>query len=260
MEAIEEQFSRLDAAEEALRMAGVRLRAFKTSVLHSAASGAAVGQNAATWPARTVGEIAVDVRYGSSKKTRPNSVGIPVLRMGNVVDGRLRLENLKFLPEDNNEFPALLLQPGDVLFNRTNSPELVGKAAVYRGVPVPCSYASYLIRVRLDSTCLPDWLCYYLSSPAGRLWAKSVVSQQVGQANINGTKLKALALPLPAIELQAEIVRITEEALSIADAQGETLLKAQKRAQAIRRSLLSDAFAGRLVRYDAAALHERVTG
>ena len=167
--------------------------------------------------------------------------------MGNVVDGRLRLDDLKYLPQDHDEFPLLLLEPGDVLFNRTNSPELVGKAAVYRGTPFPCSYASYLIRVRLGEACQPDWLCYYLASPEGRRWAKSVVSQQVGQANINGTKLKAMEIPLPPPEVQAEVVELADRALSQADAQSSALQGARRQAQALRRAVLREAFAGRLV-------------
>src|SRR5205085_2877427 len=87
------------------------------------------------------------LQYGTSAKTKELRDGIPVLRMGNIVDGRLRLENLRFLPESHVEFPELLLQKGDLLFNRTNSAELVGKTAVFKEAG-RFSFASYLIRLR----------------------------------------------------------------------------------------------------------------
>src|SRR5688572_25514030 len=102
--------------------------------------------------------------------------------MGNIFDGRLVFTGLKHLPEKHHEFPQLLLKPGDVLFNRTNSPELVGKTAVYSAEhPSPCSFASYLIRIQL-SAYEPDLFAAYLNSGYGRAWIRSCVSQQVGQA------------------------------------------------------------------------------
>ncbi len=64
-----------------------------------------------------------------------------------------------------DEFPDLFLKPGDLVFNRTNSPELVGKTAVFRGLPVPCSFASYLIRIRID-VIDSRWVSHYINSPA----------------------------------------------------------------------------------------------
>jgi type I restriction enzyme S subunit len=65
--------------------------------------------------------------------------------MGNIQEGYMDIGKLKYLPKDHDEFPELLLKEGDLLFNRTNSAELVGKCAVYGGVPDVCSYASYLM-------------------------------------------------------------------------------------------------------------------
>src|SRR5581483_7949508 len=107
------------------------------------------------------------------------------------------LERLKYLPTAHHEFPTLLLDEGDILFNRTNSPELVGKSAVFQGRPRPCSFASYLIRVRTSSLCRPAFLANFINSPQGRHWVAGVASQQVGQANVSGSKLQALRFPLP---------------------------------------------------------------
>jgi type I restriction enzyme, S subunit len=122
------------------------------------------------------------------------------MRMGNIQNGQLVADSLKFLPMEHEEFPELLLKPGDLLFNRTNSFELVGKTAVYSGTPERCSFASYLIRVRFLGEILPEFVGYVINSVYGREWISSVVSQQVVQANVNGTKLKAFSVPLSSLE------------------------------------------------------------
>jgi hypothetical protein len=97
--------------------------------------------------------------------------------MGNIQAGQLVMDEVKYLPHDHSEFPDLLLDAGDLLFNRTNSAELVGKSAVYRGHPSPCSYASYLIAVRFLQGCCPDLVAYFINSALGRQWVKSVASR-----------------------------------------------------------------------------------
>lgn len=139
------------------------------------------------WQMLTVGEMTEEMQYGSSAKTSEDSSGVPVLRMGNIKEGSLVLDSLKYLPRNHPEFPDLLLRDGDLLFNRTNSAELVGKSAVYRGNPETCSCASYLIRVQLKPEFVPEYVANYLNSPFGRQWIASVVSQQVGQANVKET-------------------------------------------------------------------------
>lgn len=166
------------------------------------------------WSWSTVDQVAIQVQYGTSHRA-DRAIGVPILRMPNIQNGQLTLGDLKYLPQDHLEFPALLLESGDVLFNRTNSLELVGKTAVYGGTPEPCSFASYLIRVRLSKDCVPEFLAYYLNSDHGRSWAKKVATQQVGQANISGTRLKALAIPIPPIAEQNRIVVETEHRLAI---------------------------------------------
>jgi type I restriction enzyme S subunit len=238
--AIEEQFTRLDAAVASLQRARANLKRYRASVLAAAVDGRLINSQAAStrdnapsltseellalaldehphrsnafhqeddtatpthssarrhpagWSTATVGQLASRVQYGTSAKTDDHGEGIPILRMGNIVDGRLTFGRLKYLPEDHVDLPGLMLEPGDILFNRTNSAELVGKSAVYRGHPNPCSFASYLIRVQLAPGYVPDFLVFYLNSMHGRAWVKSVVSQQVGQANVNGTKLQDL--------------------------------------------------------------------
>jgi len=199
------------------------------------------------WIWATIEQLANKVQYGSSTKTNENSSGVPVLRMGNIFEGRLSLDDLKYLPQDHSEFPELLLKEGDLLFNRTNSPELVGKSAVYSGKPKPCSFASYIIRVQFNNRESSTLVGFFINSSYGRNWIKSVVSQQVGQANVNGTKLQALSVPLPPLAEQQKIAEEVESRFSVAEEIEIYLEVNLKRAERLRQSILKNAFLGRLI-------------
>ena len=215
------------------------------------------------WTWATVEQLSTKIQYGSSKKTDADSNGVPVLRMGDIVDGKIVLNNLKYLPKEHDEFLELLLNKGDLLFNRTNSRELVGKTAVYTGIPNPCSFASYLIRVRFHPRIDSMIVAYYINSVYGKDWILSVVSQQAGQANVNGTKLKLLSVPMPPEKEQQILVEEVERHLSVADEVEKTITAELKRAEQLRQSILKKAFSGKLVPQDpndepASVLLERI--
>jgi type I restriction enzyme S subunit len=194
------------------------------------------------WAVATVAQLSWSVEYGSSAKTTEDASGVPVLRMGNVADGQLLFDDLKYLPAEHDDFPKLFLGEGDILFNRTNSPELVGKTAVFKGATRSCSFASYLIRVRTLSGCQPEFLAAYINSTHGRQWVKSVVTQQVGQANVNGSKLQALAVPLPPLAEQHRIVAELDRRLSVVREVDADVDANLRRAHALRATILSRAF------------------
>jgi type I restriction enzyme, S subunit len=196
------------------------------------------------WQFVTVEEIATDFRYGTSSKTSVENRGVPVLRMGNISSlGEITFHDLKYLPEAHPDLAETLLREGDLLFNRTNSFELVGKSGVYNGSPTPCSFASYLIRVRLGPRCLPKFLAFALNSEMGRSWIKAVVSQQVGQANVNGTKLRAFRFPLPPIEAQHRIVAEIEKQFTRIDAGVAALRQTRNKLGRYRLAAFESAFA-----------------
>jgi type I restriction enzyme, S subunit len=203
------------------------------------------------WCCATVNQCSALIQYGSSSKTNEDTQGIAVLRMVNLrSDGNLVLDELKYLPINHEEFPDLLLAPGDLLFNRTNSSELVGKTGLYKGYPAPCSFASYLIRVRVLDGVLPSVVKYSLNGSLGRQWIKDVVNQTVGQANVNGTKLAGFVFPLPPLVEQEAIVQAVEDQLSIIDHLEAELATKLKSAKVLRQSILRHAFTGQLVPQD----------
>lgn len=239
---LEGHFSCLDRALLSLVNAGTRLAA-----LRSASANLCLQRTAKNHEMSTIGDRAILVQYGTSEKTRPwqSDDDIPVLRMGNLQRGNIDWTRLKYLSAETGAVPGLRLRRGDLLFNRTNSAELVGKSAVV-DADRPASFASYLIRVRFDDTVLPEWANLLINSGEGRRHIKSVMTQQVGQANVNGTKLKAFPLLVPSVAEQRRLLADDQEVALAENAIRVRIETASKRASALRLSLLAAAFSGRL--------------
>ena len=257
VEKIEELFSEIDEGIKNLKTAQLQLKQYRQSVLKSAFEGKLY--KTTEWKKIKLNEYIQEINYGTSEKTK--EIGkIPVLRMGDIQDGKLFFNNLKYL--DSIEDKKLLLQHGDLLFNRTNSAELVGKSAVFNGAGI-CSFASYIIKVRLKQSLNSQYVCFYINSPRGKQWAKSQISQQVGQANINGTKLKSMELPLPSLPEQERIVEEIEKRFEVADEMEKAIKESLEEAQKLKQSILKKAFSGQLVPQNpddepASALLERI--
>jgi len=216
------------------------------------------------WVWTRIGKISELIQYGTSEKAGSDSFGIPVLRMGNIQDGKLLFDDLKYFPRNWSKLEDFILKDGDVLFNRTNSAELVGKTAVYKSHYPIAVFASYLIRVKVNiNAYVPDLLSFFINSFYGKKYIASVVSQQVGQANVNGTKLSLMPIPLPPLPEQHKIVEEIEKRFSVADEVEKTVEQSLKQAERLQQSILKKAFEGKLVPQDpkdepASVLLERI--
>lgn len=199
------------------------------------------------WEWASVDQLTTRIQYGSSSKTSDSATAsVPVLRMGNILDGHLDYRRLKYLPKTHSEFPELLLKDGDILFNRTNSAELVGKTAVYSDTGRPMSFASYLIRMRVIGY-FPELLSAYINSAFGREWVRSVVNQQVGQANVNGTKLRELGVPLMPMDEQKELWFRVKKAFTAIDHLATEATRATELLDRLDQATLAKAFRGELL-------------
>ena len=181
-------------------------------------------------------------KYGTSAKSKEEGK-VPVLRMGNLQEGKLDWTNLVYT-SDEEEIKKYELISGDLLFNRTNSPELVGKTSIYEGER-EAIYAGYLIRVRTLEGIDSRFVNYFMNSIFAKHRCMEVKSDGVSQSNINAEKLGDFDIPLPPTEEQKEIVRILDKLLEN-ESKIEELTALEKQIELIKKSILAKVFRGQL--------------
>lgn len=173
----------------------------------------AIGPVPESWGVVELEAKADSFQYGTSVKCGYEVHGKPVLRIPNVVGGRVDTSDLKFGRPKKNELGKLALKRGDLLFVRTNGvKENAGRCSKFNGELPDCYFASYLIRVRLDPTILnPDFLSEYSRTEVGTSFLSGkAIRTADGKFNINSGTLKTMLVPVPAIEEQEEIVQTLE--------------------------------------------------
>lgn len=199
------------------------------------------GNWSSRWPMGVIGDMAESVQYGTSAKAAATGEW-PILRMGNVTDhGRLDLTDLKYIDLMPSEIPKYAARRGDLLFNRTNSKEKVGKAAVVH-TDQPLAIAGYLVRVRFKPEHSPDFVSAYLASPHGVAVRQRLAKAAVNQANINATELRQISTALPPSHLQHHFAAH----VASVEAQRTTIERALAADDELFASLQSRAFRGEL--------------
>ena len=172
-----------------------------------------IGPMPIDWKKMKLGDddILTSTQYGLSLRGRTEGK-YPILRMNNLVNGYVDINDLQFVDVDDEVFRKFKLVKGDILFNRTNSIELVGKTSIFT-LEGNFVFASYLIRLIINpKTINPYFLNFYLNWDATQVRLKSLASRGVSQANISATRLKTLNIPLPPLPEQQEIAHILSTA------------------------------------------------
>jgi type I restriction enzyme S subunit len=142
------------------------------------------------WQIVSVGDVALSSQYGLSVRANPSGT-YPMLRMNCQEDGSVHYRDLKFVQLDAAAFETYRLRPGDLLFNRTNSIELVGRTAIVDD-DRPAVFASYLVRLVIDEKrCLPRYLNYYMNLAETQSEIKKLATRAVEQANIDASAFPA---------------------------------------------------------------------
>ena len=251
VERIEELFAKLDEAKERLQEVADSFAVRKAAILHKAFTGELTkqwrrenGMSDESWEEKTIGEICSSLKYGTSKKSSDDGE-VVVLRMGNLQNGEIDWSNLAYT-SDEEDIKKYLLKSGDVLFNRTNSPELVGKTSIYRG-EMPAIYAGYLIKLDYEKNIVVgDYLNYYLNSSKAKEYYMQVKTDGVSQSNINAKKIGEFEIPLPTLPEQHEIVRLIDDLLARERSVQQATEQALASIDLMKKSILARAFRGEL--------------
>ncbi|CFR01905.1 Type I restriction enzyme EcoKI specificity protein [Yersinia frederiksenii] len=247
-EKLDKLLVQVDSTKARLELIPQILKRFRQAVLAAAVSGKLTEEWRGTttlndWEEGILKNFIKKPSYGTSAKSQKEGL-IPVLRMGNLQSGKLDWSDLVYT-SDENEIEKYKLIAGDILFNRTNSPELVGKTSIFRGER-KAIYAGYLIKVQCLDGLNPEYLNYHLNSHIAKQYCYEVKSDGVSQSNINAQKLAAYPLEVPPIEEQTEIVRRVEQLFAYADTIEKQVNNALTRVNNLTQSILAKAFRGEL--------------
>jgi type I restriction enzyme S subunit len=200
------------------------------------------------WSVVSLQDVIHRAQYGLSVRAdgEPRT-GVAMLRMVNIQDGRMDGRELKYVDREGIDVQGFTVRRGDILFNRTNSPVLVGKAAVF-DLDLEAVFASYLVRIECDDRLVASaYVCGWINSPWGRHWARTVRTDCSNQSNINVSRLLRMPVPVPPLAEQRQIVRRVEELFAFADAIVRRVAAAEERTERLRRTILARAMRGELV-------------
>ena len=248
---IESLFAKLDEAKQKAQDVLDSFETRKAVILHKAFTGELTAQwrkehgvGMESWENVSVSEICHSLKYGTAKKSSTEGT-VVVIRMGNLQDGEISWDDLAY-SNDEEDIEKYKLVPGDVLFNRTNSPALVGKTSIYRG-EYPAIYAGYLIKLDYDhSRVIGDYLNYSLNTVSAKEYCNSVKTDGVNQSNINAKKIGAYRFDMPKINEQSEIVRILDDLLAKERQAKEAAEGVLEQIDLIKKAILARAFRGEL--------------
>ncbi|QTR50038.1 restriction endonuclease subunit S [Candidatus Thiothrix anitrata] len=154
-----------------------------------------------------IGKLAIDVQYGISQAMNTTKIGYKIFRMNEIFNNRMTdTGDMKYVDISAEEFQKYRLNKSDILFNRTNSIEWVGKTGIFELDGDYC-FASYLIRVVIDTAkAEPYFVNAMMNSATFQTEAKANAARAINQANINASKMKAIKIPVPPLDEQQRIV------------------------------------------------------
>ena len=193
--------------------------------------------NDKNWEIKKLGEV-VETQYGTSKKATSVVGEFPILRMNNITySGEMDYKDLKYIELSDSEKEKFLLKKGELLFNRTNSKELVGKTGLFN-LDIPMAFAGYLIRIKPSNLIHSKFLLFFMNSEFMKKLLYNKAKNIVGMANINAKELEDFSIILPPIELQKKFAERIEkiEKLSF------EIEKSIKEAENLYNSLISKYF------------------
>ncbi|MGW7260003.1 restriction endonuclease subunit S [Streptomyces sp. NPDC054834] len=243
VEALEEQLSRLDAGTATLHLTRRRLDGLRKTVLVSSVP----DELPASWKMTTV-EGAGTIELGRARHPdwHHGPDMRPYLRVANVFEDRIDTADVMEM-DFSGVWGKYRLEPGDVLLNEGQSPHLVGRPALYRGVPEDVAFTNSLLRFKAADGVLPEWalLVFRRHLHAKRFMREVRITTNI--AHLSAKRLKKVEFPVPPLDVQKRLVQRSEELLSGIAAMEKQVIQGMRRAGALRAALLRRAFEGELV-------------
>jgi type I restriction enzyme S subunit len=234
-----------EVALERERKAALMQRLFTHGTRGEPTKQTLIGEMPESWEVTMFSEVAEFLQYGTSRECTTEPMGVPVLRIPNVIGGKVDSGDLKYLKLQGDEADRLRLAIGDILFVRTNGRrEYTGRCAVYMGELDEAFFASYLIRARLKpNTLLPQFAQVYATTPRGSSYLAGRASNAAdGKFNINTQTVNSVPLPQPPLDEQSEIV----EVVTACEAKTAALERERALLGELFRALLEELMTGRV--------------
>jgi len=244
---IEERLSRLDAVDASLDAAETRCQALIRSVIIGSVPTALPDD----WQLKTVAE-AGETGLGRQRSPRYH-IGTnmkPYLRVANVFEDRIDTSSIMEMHFEEADFEKYRLRDGDILLNEGQSPELLGRPAIYRGDPPGVAFTNSLIRFVPGPGVIPEWalLVFRRHMHARRFMRESRITTNIAHLALG--RFRTVEFPVPPLDTQHQLVASTRAALSSIDQMIIQIQSARARVDGIRRAVLAAAFSGRLVHQD----------
>ncbi|MDE0665036.1 MAG: restriction endonuclease subunit S [Acidimicrobiaceae bacterium] len=245
--AIEEHFSRLDAVDASLNAAETRCQALIRSVIVGSIPTALPDD----WQLKTVAEAgATGLGRQRSPKYHSGTNMKPYLRVANVFEDRIDTSSIMEMHFEEADFEKYRLRHGDILLNEGQSPELLGRPAIYRGEPPGVAFTNSLIRFVPGPEVTPEWalLVFRRHMHARRFMRESRITTNIAHLALG--RFRTVEFPIPPLDTQHELVASTRAALSSIDQMIIQIQSARAKVNGIRRAVLAAAFSGQLVPQD----------
>lgn len=257
VEQIENLFVKLDEAKEKVQEVVDGFETRKAAILHKAFTGELSSTwrdnhnlSYDDWKVAKLGTLLREIKYGTSEKSDYSYTGMPVLRIPNIGDMELIFNDLKFLRQDDcmrNEY----LEENDILIIRSNgSKDLVGKCALVKDLSQKCTYASFLIRLRVHDSVSASYIVWYLNSENARKQLFRKAKSSAGIHNINSKEIADIDIAIPHISEQNEIVEILSALIKKEKHVKETAEAVIEQIDTIKKAILARAFRGELATND----------
>lgn len=249
VDALEGHMSRLDAVSATLEASYRRAIALTKRIIVDAVP----IPGPAHWKAATVADAGeVDLGRQRHPDWHAGSNMHPYLRVANVFEDRIDASDVMEMDFPGDLFERFRLSTGDILLNEGQSPEYLGRPAMYRGDPENVAFTNSLLRFRATDGVDPEWalLVFRRHMHAGRFMEETRITTNI--AHLSARRFKAVEFPIPPFDEQQQIVEATRELIARATRITGTVATARLRNRNLRKSLLEAAFTGRLVPQDAA--------